>query len=114
MPGFEPGREAAAADLVVSGPLCAHEVTLLCARAEALLARRFGRDFVCTVSGDVDLGVVDLVAQLQLLALRLGVRLRVRAREIELHRLLALTGLQEAAGIELEPSEPGGQPETRE
>jgi hypothetical protein len=43
-----------------------------------------------------DLGAVDLLAGLQLLARRHGVRLRIRGASCELRDLVALSGLTEA------------------
>jgi anti-anti-sigma regulatory factor len=68
---------------------------------------------VCDVSGLVraDLDVVDALARLALAARRRGRSIEVRRACPRLRELLELTGLDETAGLRLEPL---GQPEERE
>lgn len=68
-------------------------------------------------TGEVDLGVVDLLARIALLARRSGGEVRVLAAGSGLDDLLALTGLQDAVPPRLQPAgqaEAGEQPGVEE
>jgi hypothetical protein len=72
----------------VRGPLGPEDAQLLCARIGALLLQE---DVACALTGHPDLGVLDALARLQLLARRLGRRLTISGDD---EGLLALTGLE--------------------
>jgi hypothetical protein len=93
------------------GPLAPAQVSRLCARVQALLLADRGRGLVCELRGPPDLGVVDALARLQVMARRLDVRLRVRPTSDGFRALLGLTGLEHAVPERLEP---GGQVEAGE
>ena len=65
---------------------------------------------VCDLGGWVepDLGAIDALARLQLVARRHGFEVRLGSIPPRLRELLAFTGLAEALGLE-----PGGEPEQR-
>ena len=92
--------------LALRGPVAAVQAGAMADR----LAARLSADAVVEVGGTVDLGVVDVLARLALVARRRGVRLCVRADE-GLTGLLALTGLLRPTGLVLQPL---GQPEAGE
>jgi hypothetical protein len=72
-----------------------------------------GRSLVCALRGAPDLRVVDVLAQLQLVARRLDASFQVRAADDDLDRLLELVGLDGVIPVWLEPlgeAEPGEQP----
>ncbi|WP_445527100.1 STAS domain-containing protein [Streptomyces cyslabdanicus] len=81
--------------LVLAGPVTRDEVAGLCADVRALLEDTRGGVVVCDVGGlgPPGLGVVDLLARLQLTARRAGGRIRLRDPDPELEALLALVGL---------------------
>ncbi|MGV9450730.1 STAS domain-containing protein [Streptomyces sp. NPDC003635] len=94
--------------LVLAGPVTKDEVTGLCDDVRALLEGAPGVGVVvCDVGGlgPPGLGVVDLLARLQLAARRSGGRIRLRDPDPALHALLDLVGLR----FEVE-----GDPEQRE
>lgn len=93
--------------LVLAGPVTRDEVPGLCDALRARLAAGPARVVVCDVGGlgPPGLGVVDLLARLQLTARRAGGRIRLRDADPALHALLDLVGL----GFEVER-----QPEQRE
>ncbi|MFI1292367.1 STAS domain-containing protein [Streptomyces sp. NPDC020792] len=92
--------------LVLAGPVTREEVAGLCADVRALLGDR-ADVVVCDVGGlgPPGLGVVDLLARLQLTARRAGGRIRLRDPDPALDALLRLVGLS----FEMER-----QPEQRE
>ncbi|HEX2044953.1 MAG TPA: STAS domain-containing protein [Gaiellaceae bacterium] len=102
---------------VVGGPITRGDVPELCERARACLERCGGTEVVCDVGALVgtDATTIEAVARLQLLARRLGRRIRLRHASPELRSLLELSGLAEAvpcvAGLRVEPL---GEPEQRE
>ncbi|MDF3142589.1 MULTISPECIES: STAS domain-containing protein [unclassified Streptomyces] len=93
--------------LVLAGPVTRDEVAGLCDDVRALLEASGVRAVVCDVGGlgPPGLGVVDLLARLQLAARRAGGRIRLRDPDPALLPLLDLVGLR----FEVE-----GQPEQRE
>ncbi|MET7378208.1 STAS domain-containing protein [Streptomyces sp. NPDC005526] len=93
--------------LVLAGPVTRTEVAGLCEEVRALLAAGGSGLVVCDVGGlgPPGLGVVDLLARLELAARRAGGRIRLRDPDPALPALLDLLGLR----FELE-----GQPEQRE
>jgi ABC-type transporter Mla MlaB component len=95
----------------LSGPMTDAQVATLCAAVRQRLATRSPRVLVCRVAGPVDLGVVAVLARMQLVVGRLGGVLQVQATSAELPELLALTGLE---GLVAVSSEPGRQAEAGE
>ncbi len=93
----------------VRGPLGPDDVRRLCDRVQLLLDGHSG--VICDVRGAADLGVVNALAHLQLVARRLDAYLRVRTTGEDLASLLELTGLEAAVPA---LSEPGGQAEAGE
>lgn len=107
--------------LVLAGPVTRGEVAGLCDDVRARLEAGGARVVVCDVGGlgPPGLGVVDLLARLQLAARRAGGRIRLRDPDPALHALLDLVGLrfevegqteerEPALGVEeeVEPGEP--------
>nr|WP_121764752.1 STAS domain-containing protein [Streptomyces chartreusis] len=107
--------------LVLAGPVTRDEVAGLCDHVRARLEAKGARVVVCDVGGlgPPGLGVVDLLARLQLAARRAGGRIRLRDPDPALHALLDLVGLrfevegqteerEPALGVEeeVEPGEP--------
>jgi ABC-type transporter Mla MlaB component len=103
--------------LVISGPIGRADVLRLCERVRVLLQVSDANQVVCDVEAllDPDAVTVEALARLQLTALRLGRRVRLRHACDELQDLIALMGLAEVvslwAGL---PLEPRGQAEERE
>jgi anti-anti-sigma regulatory factor len=87
--------EADAVVLVVDGPITPADVPALGDRALALLEGTGAGVIACDVRAvvDPDTVVVDALARLQLVARRLGSRLRLLNASQELWELLALMGL---------------------
>ena len=91
----------------VRAPLGADETAGLAARVRAVLRSGAGQRVVCRISGPVDLGVVDALARLRLVASRAGAGWRVTGCA-ELTGLLAVVGLgQLCGGPGPEPGRPG-------
>ncbi|AZQ36991.1 STAS domain-containing protein [Streptomyces cyaneochromogenes] len=93
--------------LVLAGPVTRDEVAGLCDEARMRLEASGTGVLVCDVGGlgPPGLGVVDVLARLQLAARRAGGRIRLRDPDPALHALLDLVGLR----FEVE-----GEPEQRE
>ncbi|SDM98103.1 ABC-type transporter Mla maintaining outer membrane lipid asymmetry, MlaB component, contains STAS domain [Streptomyces sp. cf386] len=93
--------------LVLAGPVTRDEVPGLCDEVRGRLEASGVGVLVCDVGGlgPPGLGVVDLLARLQLAARRAGGRIRLRDADPSLHALLDLVGLR---------FEAEGQPEQRE
>ncbi|MET8244889.1 STAS domain-containing protein [Streptomyces sp. NPDC005202] len=93
--------------LVLLGPVTRDEVAGLCDEVRVLLEAGGAGAVVCDVGGlgPPGLGVVDLLARLELTARRAGSRIRLRDPDPALHALLDLVGLR---------FETQGQPEQRE
>lgn len=83
--------------LVVDGPLEGVDPSAMCRSLRAALEQGAVTRVVCQGDGlgDPDLGTVDLLARLQLVALRCGHQLRIVGASGELQGLVALTGLSE-------------------
>ena len=81
----------------VRGRLDSGDAGRLCARVREMLDRDDADLIVCDVRGvqDPDVGTVDVLARLQLLARRLGRRLELREASPRLCELLALMGLRD-------------------
>ncbi|MFE0257658.1 STAS domain-containing protein [Streptomyces sp. NPDC059010] len=93
--------------LVLAGPVTRDEVPGLCDEVRGRLQASGAAVLVCDVGGlgPPGLGVVDLLARLQLAARRAGGRIRLRDADPALHALLDLVGLR---------FEVDGEPEQRE
>ncbi|MFJ8868092.1 STAS domain-containing protein [Streptomyces sp. NPDC102473] len=96
-PAGLPGVDAMTPNaLVLTGRIARADVPGLCAELEALLAHAPGTAVDCDVGGVVrpDLGLVEAIARLGLVARRAGgVELRLRNVPPELGALLGLVGL---------------------
>ncbi len=109
-----PPPGAGSSVLILSGAIVTADVPALCDRARALLERCDADLVVCDVEGlaDPDALTIDTLARIQLIARRLGRRVRFRRACGELEQLLALAGLDDvlpcgpSSGIEAR-----GQPE---
>lgn len=90
-----------AMDLVLTGPLCRHDIPALCHRARVLLEASRDRVLVCDVGGlaGCDAVVVDALARLKLIARRNGSDMQVRAASRDLTELLAFVGLSDVLPI---------------
>ena len=84
-------------DLVITGPLCRHDIPALCDRAQVLLETRQAPILVCDVGGLIgcDAVAVDALARLKLIARRHGSDIQVKAASRDLKDLIALLGLSE-------------------
>jgi ABC-type transporter Mla MlaB component len=103
--------------LVLRGPIARGDIPALCERVHAMLERDGPGPIVFDISelAEPDAVTIDALARLQLTALRLGRRIRLRNACGELQDLLALVGLVELLPlIEVSGVEPLGQPEERE
>jgi len=96
--------------LVLARPVTRDEVAGLCDDVRGLLEATGAGVVICDVGGlgPPGLGVVDLLARLQLTARRAGGRIRLRDPDPALHALLDLVGLR-FDSIEME-----GEAEQRE
>lgn len=94
--------------LVLAGPVTRDEVAGLCEEARMRLEASGDGVLVCDVGGlgPPGLGVVDLLARLQLAARRSGGRIRLRDADPALYALLDLVGLRFEAEREPEQREP--------
>ncbi len=94
--------------LVLAGPVARDEVAGLCEDVRALLEGTRAGVVVCDVGGlgPPGLGVVDLLARLQLAARRAGGRIRLREPDPALHGLLDLVGLSFEVERQPEQGEP--------
>jgi hypothetical protein len=90
-------RGPGASVLVLSGRIDRADIPALCERARALLRGCDGDPVVCDVGGliEPDAATVEALARLQLVALRLGRRVRFRSACGDLRDLLVLVGLGE-------------------
>ena len=94
--GRLPCMGPAATTVVLRRAMSVAEASRLAGRVEVLL--RAGRTVVCEVSGD-DLAVVDALARLHLLALRLGAGERLRVTGLaRVAELVGLAGLGQVLG----------------
>ncbi|MGW1952602.1 STAS domain-containing protein [Streptomyces sp. NPDC001920] len=108
LPGLPVVDAMTPAVLVLAGPVTRDEVAGLCERARALLEATGAGVLVCDVGGlgPPGLGVVELLARLQLAARRAGGHIRLRDADPALHALLDLVGLCFEVEGEVEQREP--------
>ncbi|GGS92780.1 STAS domain-containing protein [Streptomyces griseoviridis] len=94
--------------LALPGPVSRQTLPRLCADVRALLDATRAGVVVCDVGGlgPPGLAAVDVLARLQLAALRHGGRIRLRAPDPALRALLALVGLRFEVEGEAEQREP--------
>ncbi|WP_285510463.1 STAS domain-containing protein [Streptomyces sp. NBRC 14336] len=94
--------------LVPAGPVSQDTLTRLCDDVRALLQRSAAGVVVCDVGGlgPPGLGTVDLLARLQLAAVRAGGRIRLRDPDPALGALLGLVGLRFEVEGQAEQREP--------
>ncbi|WP_093723110.1 MULTISPECIES: STAS domain-containing protein [unclassified Streptomyces] len=94
--------------LVPAGPVTQDTLTRLCDDVRALLQRSAAGVVVCDVGGlgPPGLGTVDLLARLQLAAVRAGGRIRLRDPDPALGALLGLVGLRFEVEGQAEQREP--------
>jgi ABC-type transporter Mla MlaB component len=103
--------------LVLGGPIGRDDISTLCERVHALLETCDADPLLCDVGAldEPDAETVEALARLQLTALRMGRRVRLRAACGDLLDLLALVGLEDAIPCaELSELEPRRQAEERE
>ena len=103
--------------LAVRPPIGKADIPDLCEQLAALLRESGAAVVICDVAAvtEVDAVMVDLVARLQLTAMRLGRRLRLRQPSGRLVALLTLTGLRSVVAIQYGSGlEACRQPEQRE
>ncbi|MFF7448657.1 MULTISPECIES: STAS domain-containing protein [unclassified Streptomyces] len=107
-PGLQIVDAMTPAVLVLAGPVTRDEVRGLCDDVRALLHTTGARAVVCDVAGlgPPGLGVVDLLARLELAARRAGGRIRLRDPDPALHALLDLVGLRFEMEGQVEQGEP--------
>ncbi|HEX2051367.1 MAG TPA: hypothetical protein VHJ34_12165 [Actinomycetota bacterium] len=107
--------EPAAVVIVVAGRVAPADAATLCERVGALVRTRCAGAVVCDMGAAApDLGAVDLVARVHLVARRFGARATVRRARPELVALLALAGLGDVVALEPLRVEARRQPEQRE
>ncbi|WP_338900316.1 STAS domain-containing protein [Streptomyces sp. TG1A-60] len=96
--------------LVLPGPVTRDEVPRLCDEVRARLEGAGGGVLVCDVAGigPPGLGVIDVLARLQLAARRAGGRIRLRDPDPALRALLGLVGLALDVEGQVEEGEPAG------
>lgn len=103
--------------IAIDGPICRADILALCDRFQELLDDVGPGSVVCDVAAltTPDATAVDALARLQLMARRLGLRVRLRGASAELVELLSLAGLIGVLPVNA-PSgvEPRRQPEQRE
>ncbi|MGH2672553.1 MAG: STAS domain-containing protein [Actinomycetota bacterium] len=111
-----PPPESSATVVFIAGPIARAEISGLCERVRASLERCHPGPVDCDVGAmDPDAVTVEALARLQLVARRMGRRVRFTGAPPELQRLLCLSGLDEVlpcggtSGLE-----PSGQAEERE
>jgi anti-anti-sigma regulatory factor len=86
--------------MALQGSIAQEDIGPLCERAEAILERRAPDLIVCDVQGvRSDALIVDALARVQLVARRMGGRMRVLNAGPELRELLGLMGLQEVMSL---------------
>jgi ABC-type transporter Mla MlaB component len=102
--------------LVLRGSIGRTDLPRLCERASALLEGSDLDVVVCDLEAllDPDAVTVDALARLQLVARRLGRRIRFRNACGEIHRLTALMGLDDVLPLGGSRLEPRGEAEERE
>jgi ABC-type transporter Mla MlaB component len=110
-PPLEPSEKS----IVITGPLARAEISDLCERVRASLEVCHAGSVDCDVGAiEADAVTVEALARLQLIARRLGWRVRVKDAPPELQELLCLMGLDEVLPCGRSGVEPRGQAEERE
>lgn len=109
-PGLQIVDATTPAVLVLPGHVTRDEVPRLCDEVRAQLEGTGGGVVVCDVAGigPPGLGVIDILARLQLVAKRAGGRIRLRAPDPALCALLGLVGLAFDVEGQVEEGEPAG------
>ena len=102
--------------VVIRGPVGSAQASTLSQRVRVALANGTSDRVVCDVGAleRPDLGTVDALARVALLARRLGGRVDIRHAAPELRELLALAGLGDIVPCERSGVEVRGQTEHRE
>ncbi|MGH2629955.1 MAG: STAS domain-containing protein [Actinomycetota bacterium] len=103
--------------VMLRGPIARGDIPALCARVHGLLRRGGSGPVIFDISEleEPDAATIDALARLQLTALRLGRRIRLRNACGEVQDLLALVGLVDLLPvIRRSGVETAGQPEQRE
>lgn len=114
---LRPPPEPSTTLLVLRGPIARADIPALCERVRVLLTDMDADLVVCDVGAlaDPDAVAVDALARLQLTALRLGRRVRLRHARGDLQELPALVGLCDVLPLSAAlPLDPRGQAEERE
>jgi ABC-type transporter Mla MlaB component len=112
-----PLPEPSATVVVLSGRIARADIPALCDRVRVLLEGSDAELVICDVGAlvDPDAVMVDALTRLQLIARRLGRRIRLRDACGELQELLALMGLGDVLPLGASSGlEPRGQAEERE
>jgi ABC-type transporter Mla MlaB component len=112
-PGLSPGQPGVI-ELVLRGRVGPSEGAALCDRVRVLLLEKPGCRVACNVASlvDADLGTLEALARLQLIAGRLGASVRLRDPPSALREMLALSGLADVVRCASELAvQPRGQPE---
>ncbi len=111
-----PARHRPGTSLILSGTITPAALAMLAASLRDLLAAGDARTVTCEVSRlSVDLGAIDALGRLQLVARRLGGRIALLGASPELEDLLGICGLAVALpGLEgVGWREAGGESEQR-
>jgi hypothetical protein len=87
--------DRAAVVLAIAGPVAPDDAAWLCTRAQALLSHTDGATLVCDVTAvtTIELGTVDVIARVALVARRLDRPFRLSGASPDLCSLLAALGL---------------------
>jgi hypothetical protein len=94
-----PEPEPTTAVLVIADPIAEGDVAKLCERLRAIVQASGAEVIVCDVRAlAADCRSVDALARLQLIARRLGRRIRLHRVSHELEALLSFAGLAEVVG----------------
>ncbi len=89
-------RAQKALTFAVRGPISAADLPGLCERVCALMTDAGAAEAVCDVQGvEPTAATVDALARLQLAAVRLGCRVRLRGASDDLRELVAFMGLED-------------------
>jgi hypothetical protein len=83
--------------VLFGGPICEEDVQALCERVRLALQGSVADEVICDVGAldGPDVGTLDALARVQLTAVRLGGRIRLRRACVDLRDLLVLAGLCE-------------------
>jgi ABC-type transporter Mla MlaB component len=90
--------------LAISPLMAPADALALCERARDILEREPATVLVCDVGavGRADLGIVEALARVRLMARRLGCAVQLRRASMDLVDLLALIGLRRELPLEVE------------